>query len=104
LRDYLSSGYVKKCLIPFEPTFGDKFKRGKVVGIDVIQKTVELAGGESVSYDELVIATGTTGPFPCKLPVEVDSKDAILRYESMVDKVFHIYYIFMFACTVHASY
>lgn len=77
---------MKKCLIPFQPTFGDKFKRGKVVGIDVVQKTVQLASGERVGYDELVIATGTTGPFPCKLPVDIDSKDAVGKYESILQK------------------
>ncbi|XP_020895146.2 apoptosis-inducing factor 2, partial [Exaiptasia diaphana] len=81
------TGYIKKCLIPFEPTFGDKFKRGKVVGINVQQQTVTLASGETIHYDELVIATGTTGKFPSKLPVDTSASEAIARYEDMVAKV-----------------
>ncbi|EDO42769.1 predicted protein [Nematostella vectensis] len=86
-RSSVERGYVEKCLIPYGPTFGDKFKQGKVVDIDVKGKTVKLANGESVNYDELVIATGTTGPFPSKLPVEIDSKTAKDQYNRMVDLV-----------------
>ena len=82
-----TTGFAKKCLIDYEPTFGESFKRGKVVGINPTMKAVTLDSGEKVAYDELIIATGTGGPFPAKLPLESDKTKAIERYEEYVKLV-----------------
>lgn len=84
---YFKTGFSKKCLIDYEPTFGESFKRGKVIGINPTVKAVTLDSGEKVAYDELIVATGTGGPFPAKLPLDVDKKKAIERYEEYVKLV-----------------
>ena len=84
---FSNTGFVKKCLIDYEPTFGESFKRGKVVDISPTLKTVTLDNGEKVAYDELIIATGTGGPFPAKLPLDVYKKKDIYRYEEYVKLV-----------------
>jgi len=84
---FFNTGFAKKCLISYEPTFGESFKRGKVVGINPTAKEVTIDSGEKVAYDELILATGTGGPFPAKLPLDVDKKKAIERYEEYVKLV-----------------
>jgi len=86
-RSSVESGFAKKCLISYEPTFGESFKRGKVVGINPTAKEVTIDSGEKFAYDELILATGTGGPFPAKLPLDVDKKKAIQRYEEYVKLV-----------------
>ena len=80
-------GFAKKCFITYEPTFGKAFKRGTVTDILVREKKVQLAGGETVGYDYLIIATGTGGPFPCKLGLDVNAKEGIYKYEEMAQLV-----------------
>ena len=41
--------------------------QGKAKRIDLKGKQVTLNGGKSVPYDYLVLATGSSGPFPGKL-------------------------------------
>ena len=84
---FFITGFAKKCLISYEPTFGESFKRGKVVGINPTAKEVTIDSGEKFAYDELILATGTGGPFPAKLPLDVDKKKAIQRYEEYVKLV-----------------
>ena len=48
---------------------------------------VTLESGEKVAYDDLIIATGTGGPFPAKLPLDVNKEKAIQRYEEYVKLV-----------------
>lgn len=81
------SGFAKKCFITYEPTFGKAFKQGTVNGILVKEKKVQLLGGETVGYDYLIIATGTGGPFPCKLGLDVDAKEGISKYDEMAQLV-----------------
>ena len=83
----LITGFAKKCLIDYEPTFGDSFKRGKVVNVNPVAKTVTLHNGEKLEYDELVLATGTGGPFPAKLPLDIDKTKAIERYDGLAGLV-----------------
>ena len=78
---FISKGFSNKCLIPYDPTFGQLFKQGKVVGVDAEVKKVHLASGERLSYDELIIATGTGGPFPAKLPLDTNKSGAVNRYD-----------------------
>ena len=83
----LITGFANKCLIDYEPTFGDSFKRGKVVNVNPVAKTVTLHNGEKLEYDELVLATGTGGPFPAKLPLDIDKTKAIERYDGLAGLV-----------------
>lgn len=44
-------------------------------------KTIMLETGEKIVYDDLVLATGTGGPFPAKIPLDTNKDKAIQRYE-----------------------
>lgn len=44
-------------------------------------KTITLETGEKIAYDDLVLATGTGGPFPAKIPLDTNRDKAIERYE-----------------------
>lgn len=44
-------------------------------------KTIMLETGEKIAYDDLVLATGTGGPFPAKIPLDTNKDKAIQRYE-----------------------
>jgi len=86
-RAAVEAGFAEKTLIPFEPTFGENFKRGKVVGVDTNGKKVTLSNGESLEYDYLIIATGTTGPFPSKAAVDTDKQSAINQYKALQEEI-----------------
>lgn len=47
------------------------------------EKKVQLVGGETVPYDYLIIATGTGGPFPCKLGMNVNEKEGLAFYDEI---------------------
>ena len=79
----LFQGFAKKCFISYEPTFGKGFKQGAVNAVMAQEKKVQLVGGETVSYDYLIIATGTGGPFPCKLGMNVNEKEGLASYDEM---------------------
>lgn len=66
LRAAVVPGFSNKTFIPYEPTFGENFKQGKVEDINLENKNVTLNSGESINYTELVLATGSSGPFPGK--------------------------------------
>ncbi|XP_033103863.1 apoptosis-inducing factor 2-like [Anneissia japonica] len=90
LRACVEPGFAKKTFIPYEPTFGDGFKRGEVKSINVQDKVVTMQSGqryESVPYDYLVIATGSTGKFPCKVTKSVDNKDIISKFDSLKEEI-----------------
>jgi len=57
------------------------------VNIDPISKKVFLETGEDMSYDKLVIATGTSGPFPMKHDMNTSSQKAIEQYEEIASKI-----------------
>ena len=48
---------------------------------------VELETSEEVSYDILVLATGSSGPFPVKFSPSTDTAEATTLYNSMLEKV-----------------
>ena len=60
---------------------------------------ITLENGEKLAYDDLIIATGTGGPFPAKLPLDVNKEKAVQRYEDYVKlvSVFNLQTI----CTAH---
>ena len=46
-----------------------------------------MESGEKLAYDDLIIATGTGGPFPAKLPLDVNKEKAVQRYDDYVKLV-----------------
>ncbi|XP_038051096.1 ferroptosis suppressor protein 1-like [Patiria miniata] len=87
LRSCTEDGFARKIFIPYAPAFGENFKRGTVEAVDPTAKKVKLAGGEEVSYDYLVIASGSKGPFPAKIAGGEDSSVYIKEYTDMLQKV-----------------
>ena len=59
------------------------------------EKKVQLVGGETVSYDYLIIATGTGGPFPCKLGMNVNEKEGLASYDEMSQLVCNVHKIIL---------
>lgn len=70
-RAAVEAGFEKKILIPLSKAWGDKFKQVKVRSVDPEKKVVILEDGEEISYDFVVIATGSTSPFPGKIDLDV---------------------------------
>lgn len=70
-------------------TFKDNFRQGKVVGIDLKNRVVLLQGGEALPFSHLILATGSTGPFPGKFNEVSCLQAAIQAYEDMVKQVCH---------------
>ncbi len=87
LRSCTEDGLAGKTFIPYEPTFGECFKRGTVESIDVNSKEVHLSGGESISYDYLIIATGSQGPFPGNVKGGEDTDAYVSKYTAMLHRV-----------------
>jgi len=77
VRAVVEEDYARKMFIPYAPTFGDHFRKGKVTGIDVTAKKVSLEGGDVISYDVLIIATGSTGPMK---EWTLSREDAVKKY------------------------
>ncbi|XP_077206653.1 ferroptosis suppressor protein 1 isoform X2 [Paroedura picta] len=87
LRASVDSGFAPKTFISYSVTFGDSFRQGKVVGIDLEKQHVLLHDGEELSFSHLILATGSDGPFPGKFNHIVDQQSAIQTYEDMVKEV-----------------
>lgn len=86
VRTICKEGWAKKTMIPLKESFGDNFKLGKVVEVKSEDKKVLLESGEEISYDYLVLATGTTGPFPNKLESE-SYDEALQHWEKLYEKL-----------------
>ncbi|KAL2769787.1 ferroptosis suppressor protein 1 [Daubentonia madagascariensis] len=87
LRASVESGFAKKTFISYSVTFKDNFRQGLVVGIDMKNQTVLLQGGEALPFSHLILATGSTGPFPGKYNEVSSQQAAIQAYEDMVKQV-----------------
>jgi len=61
---------------------------------------ITLENGEKLAYDDLIIATGTGGPFPAKLPLDVNKEKAVQRYEGYVKLVS----VFQFTDVLYGSW
>lgn len=61
---------------------------------------ITLENGEKLAYDDLIIATGTGGPFPAKLPLDVNKEKAVQRYEDYV-KLVSVFQFTETFCTAH---
>ncbi|RXM35801.1 Apoptosis-inducing factor 2 [Acipenser ruthenus] len=86
LRASVQSGerVCRKTFIPYIATFGESFKQGRVVRIDLETQTVVLEGGE---FSHLILSTGSEGDFPGKFNEPVTMETAIQQYEDMVKEV-----------------
>ncbi|XP_062958028.1 ferroptosis suppressor protein 1 isoform X1 [Cynocephalus volans] len=87
LRASVESGFAKKTFISYSVTFKDNFRQGLVVGIDLKNQTVLLQDGEALPFSHLILATGSTGPFPGKFNEVSSQQAAIQAYEDMVQQV-----------------
>lgn len=87
LRASVESGFAKKTFISYSVTFKENFRQGVVVDINLKNKTVLLKGGEALPFSHLILATGSTGPFPGKFNNFSNQQDAIQAYEDMVKEV-----------------
>ena len=85
---YFFPGYAIKAFIPYKPAYGDNFKQGTVVKTDASRKKVVLKDGEEIPYDYLVLATGTTGHFPCKLDLSMTNVSKVIEmYDGVFERV-----------------
>ncbi|XP_045698214.1 ferroptosis suppressor protein 1 [Phyllostomus hastatus] len=87
LRASVESGFAKKTFIPYSVSYKERFRQGLVVEIDLTNQTVLLEDGEALPFSHLILATGSTGPFPGKLNQASSQQDAIQAYEDMVQQV-----------------
>ncbi|XP_076773063.1 ferroptosis suppressor protein 1 isoform X1 [Arvicanthis niloticus] len=87
LRASVESGFAKKTFISYSVTFKDNFRQGKVIGIDLKNRMVLLQGGEALPFSHLILATGSTGPFPGKFNEVSCQQAAIQAYEDMVKQI-----------------
>ncbi|XP_036591326.1 ferroptosis suppressor protein 1 [Trichosurus vulpecula] len=87
LRASVESGFAKKTFISFTKTFGDSFRQDLVVGLDLENQKVLLQRGEALSYSHLILATGSSGPFPGKFNQILDLQSAVEAYEVMVKQI-----------------
>lgn len=87
LRASVESGFAKKTFIPFKETFGENFKQGRVIDIELEEQAVVLESGEVVHFSHLILGTGSSGPFPGKFDEPVTMETAIQMYEDLVEKI-----------------
>ncbi|XP_062926698.1 ferroptosis suppressor protein 1-like [Mobula hypostoma] len=87
LRASVQEGFAKKTFISYDPTFKANYKQGKVSAIDLKDQDVIMENGEVIHYSYLILATGSTGPFPGKLIEPVSRETAIQMYEDLVKEI-----------------
>ncbi|XP_035693117.1 ferroptosis suppressor protein 1-like [Branchiostoma floridae] len=87
VRSCTEPGFAKRILMPYAPVFGQNFKQGAVTAINAAEKTVLLSSGETVKYSHLVLATGSTGSFPGKLPDEMITAAEVTQKSEAVLKL-----------------
>ncbi|KAM4636660.1 ferroptosis suppressor protein 1 [Discoglossus pictus] len=87
LRASVESGFARKTFISFKESYQDSFKQGKVVGINLETRQVLLENNEELHFSHLIIATGSSGPFPGKFNETASKEEAIQMYEDLVKEV-----------------
>lgn len=80
------SVFSEKILIPLEKSFGKHFKQDKMVAIKPEEKKVVLSSADEISYDFLIIATGTKELPPMKLGAR-NTNEALDLYKKESEKV-----------------
>jgi len=91
LRAVVDDAYMNKTTIDFKNTFGSNFCLGSVNNIDLENKRVCVerqfgAGNLLLEYTDLVIAVGTTGPFPSKV-FSQKAGDAAKQYKELGNEI-----------------
>lgn len=86
VRAVVEEDIIPKMFIPYAETFGDNFKQGKVTSVDHANKKVMLEGDGEVSYDILVLCTGSTMHFPAKADY-TQKTEAVEFYKDYLKKV-----------------
>ncbi|XP_076807056.1 ferroptosis suppressor protein 1-like [Clavelina lepadiformis] len=88
LRAAIEPGFAKKTFIPYEPSFGEHFKQGKVIAIDMKKQEVSLENDPTpIPYTQLILATGTSGPFPGKCRHDKPTSQLIQLYENYTNEI-----------------
>lgn len=87
LRASVESGFAKKTFISYSAAFKESFRQGLVVKIDLKNQTVLLESGEALPFSHLILATGSSGPFPGKFNKVCSLQAAVEAYEDMVRQV-----------------
>ncbi|MBN3295804.1 AIFM2 factor, partial [Amia calva] len=87
LRASVQTGFARRTFIPYSETFGDSFRQGRVVRVDLEAQVVVLEGGEEIKFSHLILCTGSDGPFPGNLNEVTDRKTAIEKYEDIVKEI-----------------
>nr|UMM61352.1 apoptosis inducing factor 2 [Holothuria leucospilota] len=88
LRASVEPGFESKIFVPHADAWGDSFKQGWATSIDPKKKVVVLESCEEVPYDIVIIATGSSGPFPGKLGLNiVTSEEAETHYQKLQEQI-----------------
>ena len=84
------SGYSNKLIIPFSSNLENCHVKSKASSVDTKRKMLTLENEQTVEYTDLVIACGTSSPFPGKLGLDNPTltNEAILqKYDDLRKKV-----------------
>jgi NADH dehydrogenase FAD-containing subunit len=87
LRALVDPVFLPKMFLPYDRLL----EHGRVVrdrAVEVSPERVVLASGEAIDADYIVLATGSTYPFPAKSDAH-DSDDAIDNYRAAYDELTH---------------
>ncbi|XP_077987715.1 ferroptosis suppressor protein 1-like isoform X1 [Glandiceps talaboti] len=91
LRASVQPGFAEYTFIPYLQMFSiDNFKQGHVTSIDVQNKKVRVEDKEreqDIEYTHLIIATGSSVPYPGKLGLDVSIEDGIVSYERQCQEI-----------------
>jgi NADH dehydrogenase FAD-containing subunit len=85
LRALVEPAFLPKIFLPYDRLL----ERGRVVrdrAVEVSANRVGLASGEKIAADYVVLATGSTYPFPAKSDAH-DAEDAIDNYRAAYDEL-----------------
>ena len=75
-----TAGFEKKTMIPYAPAIQNSvFKQGLVISVDTHLKCVTLESEETINYDYLVFACGSSNTFP-GISIYKSCKFAVLYY------------------------
>ena len=83
-------GYQDKLFIPFEGKLKAAHVKAKATSLDTNNNRVTLDNGDTIEYTDLVIATGSSCPFPGKLGrdnSDFSKQDVTERYAKIRNEV-----------------
>eukprot|EP00095_Tigriopus_kingsejongensis_P009078 maker-scaffold742_size103727-snap-gene-0.21 protein:Tk09078 transcript:maker-scaffold742_size103727-snap-gene-0.21-mRNA-1 annotation:"hypothetical protein BRAFLDRAFT_206528" len=86
LRAAVDKDFIQRTAIPFRASFGDNFVQEKVTDIQFESHTLTLEGGRSLSFSHLVVATGSSGPFPGRTEART-LEDLTNHYRALAEEI-----------------